>query len=427
MSATRMTRRDCLAATSALALLPLRAFAATQPPVKWTNVQALLDGYVAKRKYAAVAAALSFGGSPVAYPIAGTLAFDVAVPVNKDTLFRIYSITKPVTGVATMLLVEDGRLTLDQPVSEVFPELGKMQVAIDPAKGLESRPATRPITIRQLLTHTSGLSSWLPFLGDTPIAKAYRTRGMTPGDNLFDRPEYGPQVGSLRELIKRLPEVPLVAEPGTAWNYSMGLDVMGAVIEKVSGMPFDRFLRQRLFEPLDMRSTGFQVATQDAARLTTLYGNRDGRVAVLDGGANSNWLKPARLPAGGGGLVSSARDFIRLGQVMLREGALGGIRVMKPETARLAMSNLLPPGIKYPVTGGFGAGAAVVMPGVASPNGGPGVYSALGSSSTLLSVDPVRKGTAVFLTQFMPGVGPSGDAVAFRGEFNAAIDADLKA
>jgi CubicO group peptidase (beta-lactamase class C family) len=111
---------------------------------------------------------------------------------------------------------------------------------------------------------------------------------------------------------------------------------------------------------------------------------------------------------------------------MLGEGAVGGIRVMKPETARLAMSNLLPPGIKYPVAGGFGAGAAVVMPGVVSPNGGPGVYSALGSSSTLLSVDPVRNGTAVFLTQFMPGTGPSGDAVAYRGEFNAAIDADLK-
>jgi CubicO group peptidase (beta-lactamase class C family) len=271
-----------------------------------------------------------------------------------------------VTGVATLLLMEDGRLTLDQPVSDVFPELGTMQVAIDPAKSLESRPAKRPITIRQLLTHTSGLSNWQPFLGDTPIANEYRARGMTPGDNLLNRPEHGPQVGSLRELIKRLPEVPLIAEPGTAWNYSMGLDVLGAVIEQVSGLPFDKFLHRRLFEPLDMRSTGFQVPQRDAVRLTTLYGMRDGKVTVVDRGAGSNWLKPARLPAGGGGLVSSALDFIRSGQVVLHEGALDGVRVMKPETVRLAISNLLPPGVTYPAAGGFGAGAAVVMPGVVS-------------------------------------------------------------
>ncbi len=382
---------------------------------------------MAERRYAGVAVALSFGGSPIAFPSAGTLAFDSKIAIDKDSLFRIYSITKPVTGVAAMLLIEDGRLTLDQPVAAVFPTLAKMNVAINPAKGLEARPATRQITIRQLLTHTSGLSSWQPFLGDTPIAKAYRQRGMTPSDNLFDRPDYGTQVKSLSELITRLPEVPLIAEPGTAWNYSMGLDVMGAVIEKVSGMKFDTFLRTRLFEPLDMRSTGFQVAKRDASRLTTLYGNRGEEVAVLDRGENSNWLKPATLPAGGGGLVSSARDFVRFAAMLLGEGTFEGARVMKPETARLARSNLLPPGVNYPATGGFGAGASVVMPGVASPSGSPGTYSALGSSSTLISVDPARKGIAVFLTQFMPGVGPTGPAVAYRGELNSAIDADLKA
>lgn len=426
MSTTRITRRDCLTAAAALAVLPARRLGAAQSSARWTSVQELLDRYVAKRKYAGVAAALSYRGSPVVFPVAGRLAFDSDVAVNKDTLFRVHSMTKPVTGVATLLLIEDGRLALDQPVSDVFPELGRMQVALDPAKGLESRPAVQPITIRQLLTHTSGLSNWQPSLGDTPIAKAYRARGMTPGDNLLNRPEHGPQVASLQELVKRLPDVPLIAEPGTAWNYSMGLDVLGAVIEQVSGMPFAAFLRKRLFDPLDMRSTAFQVAPPDAARLTTLYGMREGKVTVLDRGADSNWLKPARLPAGGGGLVSSARDFIRFGQAMLHEGALDGVRVMKPGTARLAMSNLLPPGVTYPATGGFGAGAAVVMPGVVSPNGGPGVYSALGSSSTLITVDPHRNGTAVFLSQFMPGAGPSGDAVAYRGEFNAAIDADLR-
>ena len=274
--------------------------------------------------------------------------------------------------------------------------------------------------------------NWQPFLGDAPISRAYRERGLTPGSYgaRRDRSGYGAQVVGLDALVRRLAEVPLIAEPGTAWNYSIGLDLMGAVIERVTGAGFDAFLRERLFEPLGMRSTGFQVAARDADRLTTLYESGEQGAIAIDEGPSSVWLHPSTLLAGGGGLVSTARDFIRFAAMLRGEGEHEGRRVMRPETVRRAMSNLLPPGVAYRPTGGFGAGAGVVMPGVVSENGPPGTYSAIGTSNTLITVDPARRGIAVFLAQLMPSrVGPSlGPAGAvYRREFNAAVDDDLAA
>ena len=202
---------------------------------------------------------------------------------------------------------------------------------------------------------------------------------------------------------------------------------MGAVIERVTGIPLDSFIRQRIFTPLGMRSTGFQVAARDVRRLTTLYANGpDGAVAV-DSGMDSLWLKPPRLIAGGGGLVSSAHDLVRFGQMLVNEGQLSGRRVMKPETVRLALSNLLPPGISYPATGGFGAGAGVVMRGVRSDNGSEGVFSAVGASSTFFSVDPLRRRTSLFLAQYMHGRNvPMMEALRYRTAFRRAIDDDLQ-
>ncbi len=394
----------------------------------WPSVQALLDKYVREKQYAGIAVALSYNGSPLAFPSAGTLAYDSAVGINRHSLFRIYSVTKPVTGIAAMMLVEDGTISLDQPVADVLPELRAMRVATEPANSLASTPTVRPMTMRQLLTHTSGLSNWQPTLGDTPIAKAYRERGITPGSFIHQPGEtwYHKQVVGLDAMIARMAEVPLIAEPGTAWNYSMGLDVMGAVIERVSGMPLDRFMEQRIFQPLGMRSTGFQVRTRDAKRLTTLYGSAPEGPHVIDDGTQSHWLKPPTLLAGGGGLVSSAHDFIRFAQMLLNEGTRDGVRVMKTETVRLALSNLLPPGLAYPPTGGFGAGAGVVMPGVKSDNGSAGTYSAVGASSTLFQVDPARRGVALFFAQYMPGRSvPQAEATRYRGALNHAINADI--
>lgn len=222
-------------------------------------------------------------------------------------------------------------------------------------------------------------------------------------------------------------EVPLIAEPGTAWHYSMGLDLMGAVIERASGLPLDTFMQRRLFAPLGMRSTGFRVRRRDVHRLSTLYGNAPEGPVAIDQGRSSFWLDPPKLLAGGGGLVSSARDLVRFGQMLLNEGGLDGARVMTPATVRMALSNLLPPDVSYPPTGGFGAGAGVVMPGVRSDNGTEGVFSAVGACSTFFSVDPLRQRTCLFLAQYMPGRRvPMPEALRYRAEFLAAMEQDME-
>ena len=333
----QISRRAALTgAGAAIVCTPLlaRAPAPIASATRWPTVQALLDKYVADRRYAGVAAALSYGGGPVSFLSAGTLAFESKTPVTPDSLFRLYSITKPVTGIAAMALVEDGRIALDQPVGEVLHELANMTVAIDPKKGLESRPAAHPMTMRQLITHTSGMSNWQPFLGDNPISVAFRERGLTPGSYGRRRQIAGraPQVQGLRALVEGIAEIPLIAEPGTAWNYSIGLDVMGAVIERVTGQGLEAFMRDRLFLPLEMASTSFMIAPSDAVRMTTLYDLTEGRLGVVAEGPTSESLRPPTLPAGGGGLVSSARDLVRFAAMLLGKGEYEGTRILKRES-----------------------------------------------------------------------------------------------
>lgn len=422
-----VNRRQFVAAAVATSAVPV--LAAGRPSLSWPALQALLDSYAADKTFAGIATAISTNGGPPAFLVAGTLAFGTAPRVDPDSLFRLYSVTKPVTGIAAMLLVEDRKIALDQPVAEILPELRNMRVAVDPDRGLDSAPAVRAITMRHLLTHTSGLSNWQPVLGDPPLTRAYRERGITPGSFVRQPGEtwYTEQVDGLAAMVARLAEVPLIAEPGTMWHYSMGLDVMGAVIERVTGMSLDRFMRLRIFAPLGMQSTGFQVGARDARRLTTLYAKGPTGPVAVDASHDSVWLKPPRLPAGGGGLVSSAHDLVRFGQMLAHDGQFEGRRIMKPKTVRLALSNLLPPGVSYPPTGGFGAGAGVVMPGVHSDNGSEGVLSAVGASSTFFSVDPIRRRTSLFLAQYMPGRSvPMPEALRYRTAFLRAIDDDLR-
>jgi CubicO group peptidase (beta-lactamase class C family) len=200
-------------------------------------------------------------------------------------------------------------------------------------------------------------------------------------------------------MVERVAALPLASEPGTVWRYSIGLDVMGAVIERITGQAFDVFLRERVFDPLDMRSTGFQVAPQDAARLTTNYA---GTGEPLDPAATSAWLQPPTLMAGGGGLVSTARDLARFGEMLLGDGALGSVRVMKVATARLARSNLLPSGVSYPDGGGFGAGGRVVVAAGGHKFGPPGSFGWGGAAGTLWRIDPARQANLVFTIQHMP-------------------------
>jgi CubicO group peptidase (beta-lactamase class C family) len=190
----------------------------------WPALRKLLTDYVGARKLAGAAVAVADGAAPLIYLKAGRIALDADAAFDEHSVCRIYSMTKSVTGLATMLLVEAGKLRLDQPVADVIPELGKPQVALDPSKGLEARPAKQTMTIRHLLTHSAGLAYWTPMSGNDALSTAYRARGITPGNygSNLKRPGYGPQAVGLDDMVKRLAEMPLAAEPGTVWRYSVG-------------------------------------------------------------------------------------------------------------------------------------------------------------------------------------------------------------
>jgi CubicO group peptidase (beta-lactamase class C family) len=349
---------------------------------EWRAVQAMLDGLVRDRKASGICMGLTYGGEAPVYPASGTIAFDTAARFDENSICRIYSMTKHVTRVATLLLVEDGTLTLDQPVASVLPEFRALRVAVDIEKGLQSRPATKTMTMRHLVTNTSGLGNWTPAsdAGDS-LHREYRERGITPGNygTGLQRPGYGRQVASADQMVARVAELPLAYEPGTVRHYSIGFDVMAVVIERVTSRPYGTFLEERLFGPLDMKSTGFRVAPGDAARLTTNY-DATGQapapatpdpalppgVTVQDDRATSDWLKSPRLLAGGAGLASTPRDFLRHCEMLLHEGALGRTRVMKTETARLVVGDIEPPGVAAP-SEGIGRGSTAVISAALTP------------------------------------------------------------
>jgi CubicO group peptidase (beta-lactamase class C family) len=382
-----------------------------------------MDEYVKAGKIAGAVAALSYDGALV-YKTAGRIALDSAVAANENSIYRMYSTTKVVTGIAAFRLIQDGKLRLDQPVGDVIPEWKALRVAVDPTKGLESRPAKTTMTMRHLLTHTSGLSYWIPAAGSGLLPTVYRERGITPGDyyRIQGRPGYGPQVKSLSEMIARLAELPLAADPGTAYQYSIGYDVMGLIIERVSGRSLEAYFRKQIFEPLKMNSSGFQVPRNQAARLTTNYEATPTGLTPVDGGESSVFLMPPSLVAGGGGLVSTARDFSRFTAMLLGQGTFDGMRILRNDIARLACSNLLPKEVHSEF--GFGAGMRITKThrdASSQSPGPPGTLSFGGAAGCRWMVDPVRRGIMVFMTQRMPG--PANRSL--WDDLHAAVDADL--
>lgn len=389
----------------------------------------LLSEWVAARKMAGGVVALSFDRKPFAYPAAGRIALDSPVAFDENSLCRIYSMTKSITGVATMMLVERGELGLDQPIIDVIPEWRTLHVAIDPKKSLASRPGRKTVTVRHLLTHTSGLGDWAPSAGPGPLPISYRERGITPGNRgtRLKRPGYGPQAKDLVEMTERVAELPLATEPGAAFEYSsIGYAVLGLVIERISGKTLDVYFRERLFEPLQMTSTGFQVQRNQTSRLTTNYDVTPRGLMVTDAAESSAWLMRPTLLDGGGGLISTARDFARFSTMLLNEGALDGTQVLRPDTARRARSNLLPPGITAASKSagshdvGYGAGMSVALTEQGKRFRAVGTVSHGGAAGTLWIADPTRRATMVFMAQYMP---PSRAAAS---DLATAIEADLK-
>ena len=428
---TAFSRRSLLRGSAMLAagaaLSPHAAFAAFKIApqsieARFPAIAALVDGYVRDRKVPGMLAALGLGSGAPGTIARGIEAFDDPDEVGLDSLFRLYSMTKPVTGMATMLLIDEGKLRLDQPLSDLLPKFAQMQVQVTPDGSItDLRPAKTPITIRNLLTHTAGLAYSIVQKG--PIKAAYEAAGLISGQvTKLPIPglSRGTPVPSLELFADGLADMPLVYEPGTRWSYSVGLDLLGRVIEVASGQSFDSFLAERMFAPLGMTSTWFQVPASEVRRLTANYGILNGTPLPIDPAASSIFAQKPPFPMGGAGLVGSPRDYDRFLAMLTGYGRLDGKRVLSEAAVRLGTSNLLPEGAdtKSSFLGGsgFGAGGRVGLGEAA------GQYGWGGAAGTVGLVDLKRGLRAGLYTQYMPS-----EAYPVHRDFPNAVLADLKA
>jgi len=403
------------------ALMPRLALAASQPNLM-PNVTRVIESWVGPGKFPGMVASLGLPGGDTQYVARGSEGFTDADEMTPDSLFRIYSMTKPITGMAAMLLIDEGKLGLDQPLADILPKFAHMQVQVTPDGSItDLRPARNPILIRNLLTHTAGLGYTIIQQG--PIKAAMEQAGVIAGQiSRLPVPglDRGKPVQSLELFADRLAEVPLVYEPGTKWSYSLGLDLMGRVIEVVSGMPFDAFLKKRIFEPAGMDSTFFQVPRSQAGRLTTNYAAKDKLLVPIDKGADSIFLDKPPFPFGGAGLVSSPRDYDRFLHMLANYGRIGGERVMGELAVRVGTGNLLPDGVQGPTLLGpasdFGAGGRVGI--------GPeaGIYGWAGAAGTVGMVDMKHGLRSSIFVQFMPP-----NANSLLSDFQHALKADVMA
>jgi CubicO group peptidase (beta-lactamase class C family) len=320
-----------------------------------------------------------------------------------ETIYRIYSMTKPLTAVAIMMLYEEGRFQLDDPITRYVPGFAGQRVFTGGGYGaMITEPAIRDITFRDLLTHTSGLT--YGFMQATPIDAMYRAQKL----DLPGSPE------PLGDLVARLAKVPLIAQPGSEWNYSVSSDVLGHLVAVIASQPFDEFLRERVIRPLGMADTEFFVPSDKVNRFAANYEKGpDGRLRLLEDPETSRFLRPPRAPSGGGGLLGTARDYMRFCQMLLNRGVHGSTRLLGRKIVELMTKNHLngdmaamgqPRFAESNYYGiGFGLGFSVMLdPVKAQIVGSPGEYAWGGMASTAFWVDPEEEMAVVMMTQLTP-------------------------
>ena len=365
--------------------------------------------YIDNGHIAGVVALVMRDGKVVHETVLGVQDVSTGQPLRSDAIFRIASQTKLVISVATMILVEEGRLLLDEPVSKYIPEYAKTTVAIQDGDEVSTEAANRQITIKDLLTHTSGI----PGAGPRHFEHEYAEASLTQGEgqlNHLDEP--------VDALVRRLAGLPFATQPGEAWVYGFSTDVLGAVIEQVSGMALDEFLQGRIFAPLAMPDTYFFLPLEKEARLVANHQLREGDGPVRASDDSLSWdgqgayvRGPRRLFSGNGGLLSTAHDYARFLQMLLNNGELHGTRIVSPASVRLMTVNHVGdlyarwyPGMGF----GFNvevkldtAAAGYEVPALASP----GAYAWGGAGYTRFWVDPAKGLIGVFMTQTRPTTG----------------------
>ncbi len=372
-----------------------------------TNIRSVMSQHVMDKKIAGASALIARHGKIAYQETWGMADTEAGSPMRMDTIHRIYSMSKPITGVALMMLYEEGKFQLNDPIAKFMPEFAKMNLGVeekDPTTGamtFKTVPTKRMITVRDLLRHTAGLTYGV--FGETPVDKAYRKAGI-----LSDL--------TLKDFALNLSKLPLQYEPGTRWHYSVSVDLQGRLVEVLSGKSFDQFLQERIFTPLGMVDTGFTVPATKKNRFARLYTpNKTGGVDPINlcsgrddclskfPNAAPSMLEQQGMFSGGGGLVSTTYDYLKFCQMMLNKGTFDGQRLLSRKTVELMSSDNLG-SIPGPSSGyGFGLGFAVNRaPGEAGMMGSAGEYNWGGAAGTKFWIDPKEDMIGIFMIQILP-------------------------
>ena len=331
---------------------------------------------------------LAKDGNVATFESSGFARLEDQTPMQKDTLFRIYSMTKPVTGVALMILHEQGLWKFDDPISKFIPEFKELLVmeSFDEQK-TNLVPMHREPTMRELLNHSAGFGYGLR--GDDPVNRAYRQKQVLASKDLD-------------ELINKVAEIPLLSQPGDQWYYSIAVDLQGYIVQKLSGMNYGEFLEKHIFKPLKMTDTGFFVKKEDQPRFAEIHSWDSERNRLTQRPHRKDrpsYLDPNRLESGGGGLVSTAHDYARFLQMLVNEGSLEGAKILTPESVRIMRTNSLRDeldirgGLNRPGQAGIGFGvdfAVIYDPILANSPQGPGTYYWSGAAGTWFWIDPSK-------------------------------------
>ncbi|MGH9276385.1 MAG: serine hydrolase domain-containing protein [Acidimicrobiales bacterium] len=382
------------------------------------RVEDVTHAYVDHGKLPGVQTLISRRGELVHHDCYGFTDVDAGTAVTSESIYRIYSMTKPITSVGLMMLFEEGRFLLENPVSRFLPEFADVQVWDGgTADAPQTRPPARAMTVHDVLTHLSGLTYGFHY--QHPVDELYRNNGL--GD--FSEPTF-----DLAEGMERLASLPLLQDPGTRWNYSMSTDVCGRLIEVMSGQSLDEYLRDRILDPLGMRDTGFHAPESELERCGPLYvRGGDGALKVM--APSTTMVQPPKFLSGGGGLVGTGPDYLRFCHMLGNGGELDGVRLLSPRTLGYMTRNHLPGGKLLNEVGqstfseaamegtGFGLGFSVIEDAAALQNlASEGEFAWGGAASTAFWVDPVEDICAVFMTQLLPS-----DTYPIRRQLRAVV------
>ena len=385
------------------------------------RITAKVQQDIDQKRIAGVVTLVARHGKVVWFKSQGALDREANKPMRNDAIFRICSMSKPVTSLAVMMLYEDGKFMLDDPISDYLPDFKNPKVLVKPTNGGEQYtiPAVREITIRDLLTHTSGLTyNWNEVLGERYKA-ANVTHGLLPYD------------GTIEDNVKHLATVPLLFSPGTRWEYSLGVDVLGRLVEVASGMPLDQFFRTRIFEPLGMKDTHFFLPDSKVDRLAAAYTYYDGKglqrfpdTPITEGtftySADYPYRGPKKLFAGGAGLNSTAADYYRFCQLMLQGGKVGDVRLLSRKSVELMTHDQLG---RISDEQSFGLGFGI--DGVKTPLhelGSAGSFNWGGFFYTAFSVDPKEDMIVIFMGQLHPTGGLELDRQVHQLAYQSIVD-----